>query len=301
MDWLQLIQEAINYMEEHLLEDINYEDVSRQIGMSSYNFHRTFSLMANMTANAYIRNRRLSLAGQDLQMTDISVLDAALKYGYETPESFSKAFSRFHGVTPKQAKMKGSRLCLFQPLMIKVVLEGGTIMDYRIERREQQKFLTKVRSFRNETINSESNHSISEFWSECYEKNYIDSLKALRPLNRQNLYGLCSSTEREASTFDYGIGIRLDEDTDQTKLTWFYEEGFEVWEVEPTDFAVFKCIGKDSSCVSQMWNRFYKEFLPQTSYEPVDTTDYEVYMENSANGLFCELWIPVTLNKDVKL
>ena len=95
MKSIQLLQQAINYMEKYLLEDINYEDVAKNVYMSSYDFHRTFSIMAGMTANEYIRSRRLSLAGQELQSTDISVIDAAYKYGYDTPESFSKAFSAF--------------------------------------------------------------------------------------------------------------------------------------------------------------------------------------------------------------
>lgn len=91
--------------------------------MSGYQFHRTFSFITGMTTNEYIRKRRLTLAAQELQTTDISVIDAAYKYGYESPEGFSKAFSRFHGSTPKQAKKKGATLHLFNPLVIKIILE----------------------------------------------------------------------------------------------------------------------------------------------------------------------------------
>ena len=138
---IQLIQQAINYMEEHIYEDINYADVAKSVHMSSYNFHRTFSFIVGMTANEYIRKRRLTLAAMELQTTNISVIDAAYKYGYESPESFSKAFSRFHGSTPKQAKKKGAKLHLFNPLVVKIILEGGSIMDYRIEHRGRQSLL----------------------------------------------------------------------------------------------------------------------------------------------------------------
>ena len=136
MEWIRQLQRALEYIETHLTEEISYEDVAAHIYMSSYNFHRTFSLMAGMTATEYIRNRRLSLAAHELQTGEISVLEAALKYGYDTPESFSKAFSRFHGVTPRQAKMPGTPLRMFNPLTIKVTLDGGTIMDYRMVKRE---------------------------------------------------------------------------------------------------------------------------------------------------------------------
>ena len=103
MEWITQLQKALDYMEEHLLEPITYADAARQVYMSPYSFHRTFSLMAGMSVAEYIRCRRLSLAAQELHNTGITVLDAALKYGYESPESFAKAFSRFHGVPVRRA------------------------------------------------------------------------------------------------------------------------------------------------------------------------------------------------------
>lgn len=128
-----LLQQAINYM-----EDITYVDAAKSVHMSGYSFHRVFSFTVGMTANEYIRYRRLSLAGQELQNTDISVTEAAYKYGYESPESFSKAFSRFHGSTPRQARRKGSKLRLFDPLVIKIAIGGGSMMEYRIEHKESR-------------------------------------------------------------------------------------------------------------------------------------------------------------------
>ena len=293
MKSVQLLQQAIWYMEEHLLEDINYEDVARNAYMSSYNFHRTFSFMAGMTANEYIRNRRLSLAGQELQSTDISVLDAAYKYGYDTPESFSKAFSRFHGVTPKQAKHKGTELHLFNPLVIKITMEGGSIMNYRMESSAGQKFIAMVRAFPNEIINDEEDHSIPDFWGECYEKNLIEPLKALRPEGKRDLYGLCSPTVKNETHFNYGIGVIVDEETDISKWDDILKCGYSVWETKPMDYAVFKCFGTDGNCISETWNKFFKEFVPQTGYIQTDDTDFEIYFEKGEEGLFCELWIPV--------
>ncbi len=293
MEWIKLLQMAINYMEEQILEDINYEDVARKVCMSSYSFHRTFSLMAEMTANTYIRNRRLSLAGQELQTSDLSVIDAAYKYGYETPESFSKAFSRFHGVTPKQAKIKGTSLRLFNPLVIKITLEGGSIMDYRIERRGKQKFIARVRAFSNEIINDESDHSIPDFWTECQEKESVEVIRNIRPEGKRNLYGLCSPTTKDSTTFNYGIGVIVDDETDELDLDTLLPQGFTIWETEPIEYVVFKCMGNDGKCISQMWSYFFKEFISNTKYEQTEDTDYEIYFENGEPGMFCELWIPV--------
>lgn len=294
MKSLQLLQQAICYMEEHLLEDINYEDVAKSAYMSSYNFHRTFSFMTGMTANEYIRSRRLSLAGQELQTTDISVIDTAYKYGYDTPESFSKAFSRFHGVNPRQAKRKGAELHLFNPLVIKIIVEGGSIMNYRIDSWSGKKFIALVRAFPNEITNDDSDHSIPDFWTECHEKNLIERIRMLRPEGKRDLYGLCSPTMKDETHFHYGIGVIMDEETDTSGLDGILADGYSIWETKPMDYAVFKCFGTDGDCIGETWSKFFKEFVPQTGYVQTDDTDFEIYFEVGEEGLFCELWIPVT-------
>ncbi len=290
---LHLIQQAICYMEEHLFEDIGYAEVAKSVHMSCYNFHRTFSFVTGMTANEYIRKRRLTLAAQELQSTDISVIDAACKYGYESPESFSKAFSRFHGSTPRQARQKGARLHLFNPLVIKIIMEGGSIMDYRMEHQKSQQFLTLTKSFPIEIINDDNDHSIPDFWDECWKKNLIDPMKQLRKEGKRDLYGLCSPTKDGETRFDYGIGILLDENTDISKLEQFTDNGYSLWKTNAADYAVFQCFGPDGDCLGETWSRFFKEFSPQTGYVQTDDSDYEIYFEKGAPGLFCELWVPV--------
>lgn len=291
---IQLIQQAICYMEEHIYDDINYTDVAKSIHMSGYNFHRTFSFIAGMTANEYIRNRRLTLAAQELQTTDISVIDVAYKYGYESPESFSKAFSRFHGSTPRQAKQKGTKLHLFNPLAIKITLEGGSIMDYRMEHRESQQFLAMVRAFSNEIINDDNDHSIPDFWTECFDKNLVEPMKQLRKEGKRDIYGLCSPTKENETHFNYGIGVIVDDDTDRAELDALIKKGYTIWNTEPADYAVFKCLGDDGDCIGEVWSKFHKEFSPQTGYVQTDDTDFEIYFEKGEKGLFCELWVPVT-------
>lgn len=290
---IQLIQQAINYMEEHIYEDINYTDVAKSIHMSNYNFHRTFSFIAGMTANEYIRNRRLTLAAQELQEADLSVIDAAYKYGYESPESFSKAFLRFHGSTPKQAKKQGAKLHLFNPLVIKIITEGGSIMDYRMEHKEPLQFLAMVRAFPNEIINDDNDHSIPDFWGECYDKDLVEPMKQLRKAGRRDVYGLCSPTKENETHFEYGIGVIIDEDTDAAEVKKLLERGYSLWETTAADYAVFQCIGTDGDCIGETWRKFYKEFSPQTGYVQTDDTDFEIYFENAEKGLFCELWVPV--------
>ena len=293
MSFGKSLQCAIDYMERYLLEKINYENVAKEVNMSCYNFHRIFSLMAGMTANEYIRNRRLSLAGQELQLTDSKIIDVAFKYGYETPESFAKAFSRFHGVSPKLARRKGTQLCLFNPLVIKIILEGGNTMNYRIEETNKQRFIAKVRAFNNEIINEAGNHDIPDFWGECHKKHLIDEIRNRRRDGKKDLYGLCSPTKENETTFDYGIGVIIDEDTDIDNEEAILKKDYRIWEIDSATYVVFKCYGNNGDCIGEMWSRFFKEFLPQSDYEQTEDTDYEIYPENGELGLFCELWIPV--------
>ncbi len=133
MDWITGIQNAINYIENHLTEEIDYEQAARESFSSSFHFQRVFSILCGMTLGEYIRLRRLTLAGAELVTTGSKVIDIAAKYGYESPESFTKAFQKFHGITPSQARTDGAMLKSFSRLSIKISLEGGTTMDYRME------------------------------------------------------------------------------------------------------------------------------------------------------------------------
>lgn len=147
MDWIIGLQKAIDYIEDNLTETIDYEMVAAQSFSSSYHFQRVFSILCGFTIGEYIRNRRLSLAGTELATSDAKVIDVALKYGYESPDSFAKAFQKFHGILPSQARNDGSNLKSFSRLVLKFSLEGGTIMNYRIETKPKMILLGYKRRF----------------------------------------------------------------------------------------------------------------------------------------------------------
>lgn len=251
--------------------------------MSNYHFHRLFSMITGITANEYIRKRRLSMAGQEISMSDAKVLDISLKYGYDSPESFSKAFMRFHGVTPGIARRSGMELKSFNRLIIKISLEGGTIMDYKIVKKESFKLLTKVKEFRVESISEEDNRDIPNFWNECAESGVLKQLKS--NTKKQDIYGACKPISKESKYFDYGIAMEY--------CGGDIPEGFVVWDVKPTLWGVFKCIGEDEKCIGEMWNRIFNEFLPGSEYVMLDDIDFELYKEENNTDCFCEIWIPV--------
>ena len=293
MNWITQLQNALNYIEAHLTEPITYEDEARAAYMSPYSFHRTFSLMAGITASEYIRCRRLSLAAQELRTTEITVLDTALKYGYESPESFAKAFSRFHGVSPRQARIAGTPLRLFAPLVIRVTLEGGNSMDYRMEHIPAKTFLALTRTFSTEESLDENGRSIPDFWTECRNRHLVEPLRSLLPAGKRDLYGLCTPAKEQDTHFLYGIGILMTDAVDPAAAHTLLSKGYALWRTEPSEYAVFPCRGENGDCIGETWDRFFREFLPQTGCQQTDLTDWELYPETPSDGLFCELYIPV--------
>lgn len=286
MNIINELEQALDYMEKNLLTPITHEDVAKYLYMSNYHFHRTFSLIAGISPTEYIRKRRLSLAGQEIVGSSLKVIDLSQKYCYETPESFSKAFTRFHGISPRKAKEIGNNLQIYAPLRIKLSLEGGNSLEYKIEEREPFTLITRKKSFNNEVISDENNTEIPDFWKECGVNKVFNQIE--KYAKHSDLYGVCVPISKESTTFDYGIGM-LYEGND-------IPSGLDIWHVNSTLWAVFKCIGTDVDCVAETWNQIFTEFLPTAKYTMLDDSDFELYSENLDDDCFCEIWIPVKKN-----
>ena len=132
MDWVESIHTAIQYMEDHLREELTIRDIAQQAALSPFYFQKGFAMLCGMTVGDYIRQRRLSVAGLEILTTDRKIIDIALEAGYDSPDSFTRAFTRFHGVTPTALRKSGGAVRSFAPLKIKVTLEGGQDMDCKI-------------------------------------------------------------------------------------------------------------------------------------------------------------------------
>ena len=137
MELIKNLMNAIHYVDSHLTQDINVEDVAGQAYMSVSHFQRVFHVVTGITVGEYIRNRRLSQAGLDMLLHKSKVTDIAMRYQYDTAESFSKAFTRFHGIAPSDAKKRGEKLKCFDPITINVYIEGGFTMSREIMENEE--------------------------------------------------------------------------------------------------------------------------------------------------------------------
>lgn len=128
MEWIESIQKSIDYIEDNLESELDADILAAEIYASSFNFQRMFTILCDCTVGEYIRNRRLTLAGYEIISCDTNILDIAIKYGYETNESFTRAFTRFHGITPSKARKNKTGLNTFSHISVKTNLSGGKIM-----------------------------------------------------------------------------------------------------------------------------------------------------------------------------
>ena len=286
MDWITGIQNAINYIEEHLTEEIDYEIVAKEASCSSFYLQRIFSILCGMTLGDYIRNRRLTLAGNELSAADDKVIDIALKYGYESPESFTRAFSRFHGVTPSKAKKDGSKLKSFSRLSVKITLSGGNIMDYKIIEKNACDIIEKVEAHTVE--NSENAKSIPDFWMRSHNDGTVKTLLDTTT-DRTYIFGVCyGNLPENAKTFDYSIAAKCDNNT-------VVPEGFRKNTIPARTWAVFECKGAMPNAMQDMWHKIISEFFPTSGYQPTYEMDIEAYTDGNMGSpdYRSEIWVPV--------
>lgn len=286
MDWITGIQNSINYIEEHLTEEIDYEIVAKEASCSSFYLQRIFSILCGMTLGDYIRNRRLTLAGNELSAADDKVIDIALKYGYESPESFTRAFSRFHGVTPSKAKKDGSKLKSFSRLSVKITLSGGNIMDYKIIEKNAFDIIEKVEAHTVE--NSENAKSIPDFWMRSHNDGTVKTLLDTTT-DRTYIFGVCyGNLPENAKTFDYSIAAKCDNNT-------VVPEGFRKNTIPARTWAVFECKGAMPNAMQDMWHKIISEFFPTSGYQPTYEMDIEAYTDGNMGSpdYRSEIWVPV--------
>ncbi|MGN0537688.1 MAG: effector binding domain-containing protein [Acutalibacteraceae bacterium] len=289
MEWITGIQKAIDYAESHLTEKIDYETVAKEAYSSVFHFQRVFSILCGFTFGDYIRMRRLSLAASDLIHTDKKVIDIAMKYGYDSPESFTRAFTRFHEITPTEARHGGS-VKSFSRLSVKLILTGGYMMDYRIEKPGAFKVICKRKKV-NKPASATATADISAFWKECGADGSTRKIISYFPKEPKikGLLGICFSEEMEASKFPYGIGVEYDGRPIEDKE-------LEVVEIPAHTYAVFTSKGKMPDAFVETYRKIVSEFFPQNDrYEYGHGIELEVYpSENVSDPNYtCEIWIAV--------
>lgn len=289
MDWTSGIQNAIDYVENNLLQEIDYESVASQACSSSFHFQRVFGILCGFTLGDYIRMRRLSLAAEDLTKRNEKIIDIALKYGYDSPESFTRAFTKFHGVTPSEAK-HGAIVKTFTRLNVKLILSGGSKMDYRIEKLDAFNVIGKRKQV-SKPGSADAAADITAFWTQCGADGSTQRICSYFPAEPKlgGLLGICFSSEMESHRFPYGIGVEYDGRPVK-------DDDLEILTIPAHTYAVFTCRGEMPKAFQETYGKIVSEFFPQsTRYEYAEGIELEVYpSEDVTNPNYsCEIWIAV--------
>ena len=275
MNYIKEMQKAIDYIEINLDKDINFEKIAKEVGMSSFYFHRIFTAIIGVSPTAYIRNRRLTLAAQEISKNDENLLDIALKYGFESHESFSRAFKNFHGIVPKLAKSNGNELKNFGKANIDFEINTNRLLSYRMENKDVIIMEAIFRRF-----NLDNKEEISKYWEAVKSDG---TLKLISDNYSKNVMGICIGTQG-VFEYKYGIGREIEE---KEKLENNIK--MEIIKIPKSKWVVFKCEGQDSKTINELWTRIYKEYFITTSYRQSMDIDFELYDDKNT-----EIWIPIS-------
>jgi len=273
--WIEGFQNSIDYMEENLTEELDIEQIAGLAALSSFYYQRIFGALCGMTVGEYIRARRMTLAAQELNSGDAKVIDVAVKYGYDSPDSFAKAFQKFHGITPSQAKEPGAHLTSLAPLHIKITMEGGNMLEYRIVEKAPFTIVGVKRPFNMNT----SYQEVPKFWDEWLAQGEKRSI--------MGTFGACIGTE--GKNFDYWIA--------DLYFPWEeIPEGCETKVIPGSYWAQFPCtIDTLQDTNTKIWS----EWLPALKgYSLAGEYDIEAYLPPMEGSTEMSVYIWVPLKKD---
>ena len=296
MNWITGMQKAIDYIEANLTEEIDYEKVGGESFSSSYHFQRVFSILCGYTLGEYIRLRRLSLAGVELANGKDKVIDIALKYGYDSPDSFAKAFQKFHGITPSQARADGSTLKSFSRLSIKISLEGGSTMNYRIEEKDEMILTGYKRRFSG--IPGERMEQEKEMYVKTRPLQYI-----LQGLSGDVVKNFDIITNIDDEGYDFYIASQLNEycRNNLNKDGVLGEEFAKYYEnvtIPKCTYAIFETerCAYPTMTFLDLRRKIASEWLPNSGYQLKNAPELVVthwFEGEKRNQRYRELWIPI--------
>ena len=283
MDWITGMQKAIDYIESNITEKLDYDNIAANAYVSSYHFQRAFSIMCGFTLGEYIRNRRLTLAANELILENNKVIDIALKYGYDSPDSFAKAFTRFHGIAPSLVRKTQGELKSFSRLSIRILLEGGITMNYKIE----QKSAFSLVGFKKHFIGdaAERFEQEKDFW--CNTRNEQDVLLELRDTEENIWYDI--NTNFSDDGYDHYIAITSDKTPPQ---------GYEKVDIPAATYVVCETerVKYPTILHGDLRKQIVTEWLPSSGYQLSNSPEISVthwYKNPNAEKRYIEIWLPI--------
>lgn len=278
MEWVERLNQSMEYIEEHLADEIDYEQLGRIACCSAYHFQRMFTYMAGVTLAEYIRRRRMSLAAVDLQNGDARVIDIAEKYGYQSPTAFNRAFQAFHGIAPSAVKEEGVLVKSFSPIVFSIAVKGAAELNYRIETREAFRIIGISAPLHNGI--EENFEIVPQMWQNAAESGKIQMLASMMDASPMGLLGVSACNDEEQ--WQYFIAVASTKECEELKE----------YTVPASTWAIFSGEGTNQS-IQELERRIITEWLPTSGYEYANAPDIEVYLNPDPQNAKYEVWIPV--------
>ncbi len=279
MEWIEGMNKAISYIEEHLTEEISYDELARIACCSAYHFQRMFAYMAGVPLSEYIRRRRMSLAAAELQSGEEKVIDIGMKYGYTSPTAFNRAFQSVHGMAPSMAKKGGAPMKAYPPISFKITVKGAEELNYRIEEKAAFRIVGISHPLDKEI--EKNFKTVPQMWQNAAMNGTIEKLALL--MNDQPMGVLGVSVCNDKEDWRYFIAVSSSADADNT---------LDEYIVPACTWAVFSGTGTGMS-IQELEQRIVTEWLPTSGFEYDNAPDIEVYLNPDPNDMQYEVWVPV--------
>lgn len=280
MEWIERLNKAIIYIEEHLTEEVDYEEAGKIACCSAYHFQRMFAYMANVPLSEYIRRRKMSLAAVDLQGGDEKIIDIAHKYGYNSPTAFNRAFQTVHGIAPSLVKGGGVAVKSFPPLTFKITVKGVEELNYRIEKKEAFRIVGVSQPLHKEV--EENFMIVPKIWQDAAMNGTIQKLAGIMDAPVMGVLGVSACNDEKQ--WKYFIAVSSSAPVD---------EGLEEYVVPAFTWAIFTGEGVCPQAIQELERRIVAEWLPTSGYEYDNGPDIEVYLNPDPQQAKFEVWIPV--------
>lgn len=282
MDWLKRMNRVLDYIEDNLDSTIDMDEVSRRANCSNFNFQRMFSFMADVSLADYIRKRRLSQAAMALISTDAKVIDVAMKYCYESPVSFARAFHAVHGLNPSEVRKHGVKIKSYPRISFEISIKGVEAMSFRIEEFGELRLVGYKE--RISMKDGENFRRIPQIWTEVGQDGRGEKMKQYNDNKKLDCLGVCTNEDKDS--FDYYIATGSDKEipADMEQLI-----------VPANTYVIFECVGSMPEGQQNMWKRIFTEWFPTSSYDLVDGPQIEWYSDGdtSSDDYYSEIWLPV--------
>ncbi|MEG6586761.1 AraC family transcriptional regulator [Dendrosporobacter sp. 1207_IL3150] len=287
MNLIKTMNTALEHIENNLDNEIDLKEVAKLALCSEYHFKRMFAFLAGVTLSEYIRRRRLTLAAFDLITRNERIIDIAIKYGYSSPDSFTRAFQNLHGVTPSEARNSGKALKAYPRMTFQLAIKGGKEMNYRIEEIEQFSIIGIKK--RVPIVFEGVNQEIAAMWKSLNG----DTISQLKQLSNVEPRGLISASinfsegrMEEKGELDHYIGVATTKEC---------PENFSELKVPALTWAVFEAVGPFPETLQNIWGRIYSEWFPSSNYELEVGPEilWNEHKDVSSPTYRSEIWVPV--------